>query len=75
VITRSAACPFDDWPYAVGTASQWPEASTTWTDERVSICIDAPRLMPADESCVAENVVAAVERSVRMHAFVRRETT
>ena len=72
MITRSAACPFDDWPYAKSTASQWTEATTTWTDGRVSICIDAPRLLPVDEACIAENVVAAVERCVRMHAFVRR---
>ena len=34
--------------------------------------VAVPRLLPADEACVAENVVAAVERCVRMHAFVRR---
>lgn len=72
MITRSIACPFVDWPLAKATAEQWTECAPSWAEERMTITVDAPRLLPVDAACVIENIVEACERSVRMHSFVRR---
>jgi len=72
MITRHLPCPFPDWPYAQATAAQWTEVTVTWDREQIAFECNAPRLLPPDAACIAEQAIEAIERSIRMHAFVRR---